>query len=392
MANANPLPTALELICTRLNAAPAGHLPWAEIMRLALYETGVGYYRQGVRRIGRGGDFFTSVSAGPLFGRLLAMQARQIWEAMGRPVQFTLIEQGAHDGTLAHDLLGGCRELDPALARAVRYVIVEPDPQLQEAQRKTLADEEQVKWVADLGEMPTSPAALFLCNELLDAFPVHLLRWTGSAWREQWVALDIDPSRAPTDGMRLSFVDGEFSDPRLEHSAATLGTAFPAGYVTEICLDAESWVESLTAAPFSGAVLVLDYGMPAGEYQAPERKDGTLRRYFRHRMDDKVLEDLGDADLTADVNFTSLAQAAETAGLRLASFIEQGRYLTRLFADSLSIRPIAMDAATKRQFQTLTHPGLLGRNFHALLLAKDVPAADFSSVDEQEAARRRLGL
>ena len=118
MANANPVPSALVLIRNRIAAAPGSRLTWAEIMRIALYEPGVGYYRQGVRRIGREGDFFTSVSAGPFFGRLLAEQARQVWVAMGRPVEFTLIEQGAHDGTLARDILVGSRELDPALAEA----------------------------------------------------------------------------------------------------------------------------------------------------------------------------------------------------------------------------------------------------------------------------------
>jgi SAM-dependent MidA family methyltransferase len=109
-------------------------------------------------------------------------------------------------------------------------------------------------------------------------------------------------------------------------------------------------------------------------------------------MDDRVLENLCEADLTADVNFTCVVQTAEKTDLELASFIEQGRFLTKLFADTLSSRPMSMDAATKRQFHTLTHPGILGRNFHALLLAKSVPATHFSAASEQEAARRRLGL
>ncbi|QIF05435.1 SAM-dependent methyltransferase [Roseimicrobium sp. ORNL1] len=354
-------------------------------MRIALYEPGVGYYRQGVRCIGREGDFFTSVSAGPLFGRLLAEQARQVWVSMGRPAEFTLIEQGAHDGTLARDILVGCRELDAALAEAVRYVIVEPDAKLQEAQRKTLASEPRIFWAADHAGIPSSPAALFLCNELLDAFPVHRVRWTGTEWRELWVGLAAGTSD-------LDFVEGALSDPRLATATSGLGTEFPVGYTTDICLDADAWVESLSTAPFDGAVLLLDYGRSAAEYFAPERMDGTLRRYYQHRTDGKVLEDLGDADLTADVNFTCVVQVAEKIGLNLALFIEQGRFLTKLFADTLSSRPMSMDTNSKRQFQTLTHPGLLGRNFHALLLAKGTPASHFSSASEQEAARRRLGM
>ena len=387
MATANPVPNALEQIRARLAAAPSGRLPWAEVMRLALYEPGVGYYRQGVRRIGREGDFFTSVSAGPLFGRLLAEQARQVWVAMARPAEFVLIEQGAHDGTLAGDILSACQELDPGFAAAARYLIVEPDQVMEDAQLKTLAALNGIRasWIADWSGLPPTPAAFFLCNELVDAFPVHRLRWTGNAWCELWVERD------PSSSCALQFVEGALSDPRLEARAAALDTQYPLGYTTDISLEADDRVQALAEAPFSGAILMLDYGMPAAEYHAPERSDGTLRRYFRHRMDGKVLEDLGDADLTTDVNFTCIVQAAEKTGLKLACFIEQGRFLTRLFADSLSSRPMTMDAATKRQFHTLTHPGFLGRSFHALMLAKGMPATALAPATEQEAARRRLG-
>jgi SAM-dependent MidA family methyltransferase len=391
MATANPVPSAPVVIRDRIAASPASRLPWAEVMRIALYEPGMGYYRRGVRKIGREGDFYTSVSAGPLFGRLLAEQARQVWSALGRPGEFTIIEQGAHDGTLARDVLDGCRELEAEFAEAVRYVLVEPDPGLREAQQRTLSGYGTVSWVPDLADIPPSPSAFFLCNELLDAFPVHRVRWTGTVWRELWVAPAPecdDPAASEPSGLR--FVEGEFSNPGLEVRTAALGTAFPAGYTTEICLAADAWMGSLASASFTGAVLILDYGMSAAEYYSPGRTEGTLRRYFHHRKDDRVLDNLCEADLTADVNFTCVAQSAEKTGLELALFIEQGRYLTKLFADTLSSRPISMDAAAKRQFHTLTHPGILGRNFHALLLAKGLPATRISPGSEQEAARRRL--
>src|SRR3954471_10890739 len=125
MANANlPLSDRLRVL---LYASPKQRLPWVEVMRLALYEPGLGYYRRGVRRIGRQGDFFTSVSVGPLFGKLLAEFAHQTWAGMGKPGTFTIIEQGAHDGTVARDVLAGCRDTSAELFRAVWYVIIEPD-------------------------------------------------------------------------------------------------------------------------------------------------------------------------------------------------------------------------------------------------------------------------
>ncbi len=353
---------------------------------MALYEPGLGYYRRGVRPVGRTGDFFTSVSVGPLYGRLLAEQARQVWEAMGRPEAFTLIEQGAHDGTLMRDILSACRSHEPEFFARLRGVIIEPDAVLREAQQRTLAEFPQVAWVESWSRLPAAPAAFFLCNELVDAFPAHRLRWTGEAWAELHVVADA----AGGDGFR--FVEGPLSHPQLRAKASLLATTYPAGYTTDICLEGEKWMAALVAAPFSGAALIMDYGLPEEEYFAPERSMGTLRRYFRHQVDDRVLEDLGEADLTTDVNFTALAQAAGGLGLELAGFIEQGRHLTRLFAGLLARNPQPMDAAMRRQFHTLAHPGFMGRKFHALLLAKDVPAAMFAPAPEQEAARRRLGL
>ena len=152
---------------------------------MALYEPGLGYYRRGVRRIGRGGDFFTSVSVGPLFGKLLAEFAHQTWGERGRPERFTIIEQGAHDGTLARDVLQGCWEISAEFLESVSYVIIEPDAVLQEAQRATLGPDFSGKLSHDPARC--RGAALFLCNELLDAFPVHRVRWDGQAWKELYV-------------------------------------------------------------------------------------------------------------------------------------------------------------------------------------------------------------
>ena len=387
MANANPSQTAADLVRDRIAASPRGRLPWAEVMRLALYEPGVGYYRRGVRRIGRGGDFYTSVSAGPLFGRLLAGFAQQVWEATGRPRSFSVIEQGAHDGTLAADILTACRTLDPAFSAAVGYVIIEPDPLLRHAQEAALRDQPRVSWLPDWGSLPPTPAALFLCNELLDAFSVHRVRWDGKRWMELWVG----QQEGATPGA-LAWVEDVSSDPRLAGEVSLLSKSYPSGYTTDICLEVQPWLSEVAAAPFSGAILVLDYGFPAVEYFAPERSEGTLRRYYRHRMDDDVLDNLGDADLTADVNFTALAEHATDAGMKVAGFIEQGRFLTKLLAADFARNPAPMDAATRRQFHTLTHPSLMGRSFHGLLLTRGLAADALATAEERDAALRRLGL
>lgn len=382
---ANKKPGLSDLIRDRMREAPQQQVPWADVMRMALYEPGLGYYRCGVRRIGRGGDFFTSVSAGPLFGRLLAVFAHQVWVSMEKPAGFMLIEQGAHDGTLARDVLEGCRAVSAEFFDTVEYGIIEPDETLRAAQLATLGGGLVTKLRPHESSVPARPS-LFLCNELLDAFPVHRVRWTGDAWRELWVRED---ATAPGG---FAFVEGELSDVKLHSILCAQGTDLPAGYTTEICLEADAWLASLAESPFTGAVLMLDYGFTTHEHFAPERMDGTLRRYLAHRMDDRVLENLGDADLTAHVDFTRLAQTAEFAGMHVAEFIEQGRFLSRVFAGTFSSQGAAPDAATVRQFHTLTHPNHMGRSFHAMVLAKGLPASVVTSPASTTAARHRLGL
>ena len=360
MANANP--TLPDLLRERLRAAPQQRLPWAEVMQMALYEPGFGYYRRGVRRIGRGGDFYTSVSVGPLFGALIAEFAHQEWQKLGKPDCFTLIEQGAHDGTLAHDVLQGCRAISEAFFAAVRCVILEPDETLRAAQRACFGGEFKAKLHHDT-EACAGPG-LFCCNELLDAFPVHRVRWDGSRWRETFV---IEDESSPHG---FGFVEDDLVSGAVLRELGSHGPELPDGWTTEVCPAMVDWLDGVARLPFTGSMLILDYGFTEEEHFAPERSDGTLRRYLNHRMDGRVLEDLGDADLTAHVDFTRVSELARTRGFTEQEFTEQGRFLTRLFVDAFARHGRTPDAATQRQFHTLTHPGHMGRQFHALVLRR----------------------
>lgn len=348
-----------RILHDQLADAPHGRLPFADVMNLALYHPEHGYYGPGPRRIGRSGDFYTAVSVGPLYGRLLAELARKVGDALGRPPDFTIIEQAAHDGQLAEDILA---HTDAA------YRIVEPNPRYQAVQRRRLAAHgDRVRWVDRLEELPAAPA-LFVCNELPDAMPLHRLQWDGQAWQESFV-------RAAGDA--FAFTPGPLSSPALAREAARLPTHLPAGYTTEVNLAALDWMAELAAAPFHGAIFIADYGLDQDELYSPERSSGTLRRYHAHQTDDRVLEQLGECDLTSHVNFTRLIETGEAAGLRLRHYGHQGRFLGQLGLDwlrTLEGRP--PDAATQallRQYQSLTHPAFMGRSFRVLQF--DKPAA-----------------
>ncbi len=374
---------AADLIRERIAASTLQMLTWHEVMRIALYEPGIGYYRHGVRRIGRSGDFFTSVSVGPLFGALLAEYTASLWNQLGQPVDFTLLEQGAHDGTLAKDVLTALQARHRELFEAVQYVIIEPDAIFRETQRGTLREfADQLIHAQSWQELPTTKNGLLLANELLDAFPVHRVEFTQDGWRELHVRLD--------EAGAFQFVAGPVTNEALQEELRRLGQDFAVGYITELNLDMLSWLRGIAASQFQGAILMADYGHAGREYYAPERSKGTLRRYFQHQSDAHILQDLGEADLTAHVNFTRVAEEAQMLGFAVTEFIEQGRFLTRVTTGLMQQPDFQPDAAWMRQFQTLTHPSHLGHAFQVITLTKGLKL----TVDEQQrdAARRRLGL
>ena len=340
----------------KLAATPSGRLPFAQVMDLALYHPEHGYYGAGPRKIGRQGDFFTSVSIGPLFGKLLAMYAVQEWQALGEPEDFTLIEQGAHDGQLAEDVLSALG------GKPLRYLIVEPNPKYREAQAKRLAD--QVQWVESLEELKDGPKhGFFLCNELPDAFPVHLVRWNGERWEELFVETD------GTEDFR--FIPGDCSCEELVEEVRHLPHDLETGHTLEMNLAVLAWIRNLAQTAFRGSIFIADYGLDAEEFFADSRADGTIRRYRQHQMDGHVLTDLGECDLTSHVNFTRLIDEAVRQGLTQREYDLQGRLLGRMataWIQSLEGRP--PDAATMRQFNSLTHPALMGRSFRCLVLEK----------------------
>jgi SAM-dependent MidA family methyltransferase len=318
----------------RAEIAAHGPLLFRDFMARALYDPEHGYYASGRARIGRKGDYFTSVSVGPLFGTLLARQFAEVWEKLGRPADFTLIEQGAHDGTLAADILAALPAEMPA-----RLTIIEPSPHWRAAQQQKLASRD-VRWIESVEALDPF-TGIHYSNELLDPFPVHLVRRTADGLRECAVALDGD---------RFAFVEVPLSNARLHEG--------------EVNLAALDWLAALAPKLTRGLMLVIDYGYTRNDPRTP-----TLEAIAAHRRVDP-LENPGEADLTAHVDFTSLAEATD---LDVLGFTDQHHFLTGLsrlhFVEG--VRPDPRDA---RAFQTLAHPTMLGRSFKALALGRGLTA------------------
>lgn len=351
-------PALADLITAEI--AESGPLTFARYMALALYHPELGYYASGRAKIGPAGDFFTSVSVGPVFGRILSGQFAEIWRRLGEPPEFSIVEQGANDGTLAADVLNA---MDPRINAA--YWIIEPSPVLQERQRSTLQNHAaRVRWVSALEELPAFDGVHF-SNELLDALPFHLVRSTGSAWEEMFVSAG--------EG-RLAFAGGLPSE-AIAAEAALL-PARPEGYITELRPSVRTWAAALATKIRAGAVLVIDYGHPRDQQLAPHRTEGTFACYRAHKRDALPLESPGEKDITAHVDFTALTEAAAAAGLHREGWTDQHHFLVGASQElmrELEGPPTARTQKTLRTLQTLLHPESMGTQFHYLLFTKNLP-------------------
>ena len=341
-----------------------GPVTFAWFMEQALYHPAHGYYSSGRAKIGRGGDYFTSVSVGPLFGRLMAAQFAEMWEALGRPDEFTIVEQGAHTGEFAHDLLSAARERTPEFCEALRYRIVEPFPVLEARQRERLESlTSNVEWRRSVAELEPFCGVHF-SNELLDAMPVHVVHWTGSEWLERHVSL--------RDG-NFAFSDASISSTALAQRAAQIPLPLPEGYETEVNLAGVEWVDTLAPKLSRGFIVAVDYGFARDVYYAPHRTTGTLQCYANHRVLSSPLAQPGESDITAHVEWTTLAERAASPGLRLAGFTDQHHFITGLLTGAIGRDfESGADAQTTRALHTLMHPTFLGMTFQFLVLSRNV--------------------
>ncbi|HEX7262073.1 MAG TPA: SAM-dependent methyltransferase [Luteolibacter sp.] len=362
-----------------------GPLAFPDFMAAALYDPELGYYARETRQVGRGGDFFTSVSVGPLFGELLARRFLQEWKNSGAPARWRIVEVGAHDGTLAADILGAISRLAPPAYDALEYVIPEPLPRLQAAQREMLVGFPlQARFVSDVSELFADPLpGVAFGNELLDALPFHVVEWKSNGWRECRVALDADGEFVWAADHALPI-----SDPSLLAALTKLGADFPDGYRTEVRTNYRDFLEPLTRCLSSGLLLWFDYGFARPEFYHPDRKAGTLRTFSKHRAAENPLVTPGEIDITAHVDFTAVAETAISLGCIPLTFRNQGAWLTEIARDWLISLENQPNMAALRQFQTLTHPAHLGGSFHVLELAWNQGGAEISATDLHRLALR----
>jgi SAM-dependent MidA family methyltransferase len=300
-----------------------GSLTFARFMEMALYYPDLGYYNSPETEIGVRGDFYTSPHLHPVFGKVLARQIEECWTVMGRPREFIIVEQGAGKGYLAHDILESLAGRD--MFGPLRYVIIEINAHIAAFQSELLKSyNDKIEWKKDIDELGGFTGC-FLSNELLDAFPVHLVQVEDSL-KEVCVTVEDDGFREVLEEPRSSHLRDYLDE---------FSVSLHKGYRTEINLGIRQWLQDIAGNMREGFIITVDYGYGAKDYYSEDRSRGTLICYYRHRAHENPYMNVGMQDLTAHVNFSSVKKWGGESGLKTLGFAGQGIYMVSMGLDEI---------------------------------------------------------
>jgi SAM-dependent MidA family methyltransferase len=311
-----------------------GPITFETFMDMALYYPELGYYSSPDAVIGRKGDYYTSPHLHPVFGAMIAKQLMEMWTIMRKPSLFYAVEMGAGAGYLCKDIFDYLYRPSQDFAisqdknnflRSLKYVIVEPYPHFEKKQKLLLEDlAKGIVWIKSLKELRPLKGCIF-SNELLDAFPVHLVEMEQEA-KEIYVAFD---------GKNFIEEKNKISTKGIIDYIREFSINMQPGYRTEINLRIRNWLENVTAVLTHGFILTIDYGYSAREYYSEERTKGTLLCYRKHLFNENPYQNIGDQDITAHINFSSLKKWGEDMGLKSIGFCQQGIFLVALGIDEV---------------------------------------------------------
>lgn len=351
----NPCPEAL------LQRLKKSDLAFVDFMHLALYSPDCGYYCGGLQKFGVHGDFITAPELTPLFGQTLANQVQQIFSTLNRPA---LLEFGAGSGRLAVDML---QQLESLNCLPEFYYILEVSPDLQQRQQALIKEQiphlsERVIWLTQWPRQPFN--GVIIANEILDAMPVHRFLQTAEGIHESHISLNssdqpIEIYRPCSDSRLLSYLQQALPESLVP-------------YQSEANLFVDGWIKECAALLQQGAMILVDYGFPRHEYYHPDRNQGTLMCHYQHRAHSNPLLHIGQQDITAHVDFTHVAEAADAAGFHVAGYTSQAAFLlANGLLNLLETIPDQKALINARQaVKKLIQPDEMGELFKVMALTK----------------------
>ncbi|HSW93639.1 MAG TPA: SAM-dependent methyltransferase [Gammaproteobacteria bacterium] len=341
--------------------AAGGLIDFARFMELALYAPGLGYYTSGTHKLGRAGDFVTAPELSPLFAACMAKQFQEIFKIID---QKNILEFGAGSGIFARDVLF---ELEKLNGLPEHYYILEVSADLRERQLLRFKTEcpqflSRIVW---LDALPKSFNGIMFANEVLDAMPVHRFEWHQGEITECFVGFEQN---------QFVFRSGPSSDALKKRVLAiSENTTWPDFYSSEISLIHPAWIKSLADCLEQGVILLVDYGYGRREYYHPERQQGTLTCFYQHHRHADPLILPGLQDITAHVDFTTIADSADEAGLSVSGFTTQAAFLLACgMLDIAQKNPLnAVDRYKQNQIiKTLTLPSEMGEVVKVMALSR----------------------
>ncbi|GGA12618.1 class I SAM-dependent methyltransferase [Dyella caseinilytica] len=357
----------------REQIAARGPMPFSQYMERCLYAPGLGYYSAGKTKFGEAGDFVTAPELGDLFARCVVQAVQPTMALLGDEADF--LELGGGSGAFAEAALRAFAEND-ALPR--RYLILEPSADLRERQRERLIHALPPQVAARVAWIDRPPEenwhGVLFANEVIDALPTTRFVIRHGEVYEEHVALDGDGRLLRVDRPADALVSSA-----VRHVERNLGREFEEGYRSEILPQLPYWIQAIAGSLEAGLMLFIDYGYVRREFYLPERQEGTLMAHYRHRAHSDPFYLPGLNDLTASVDFTALAEAGNSAGFGVATYLSQAQFLIaaglqQVFEDAYEQVDDMGRMRLAQQVKKLTLPDQMGERFQAMLLAKGLPA------------------
>jgi SAM-dependent MidA family methyltransferase len=359
-----------------------GPIPFSRYMWMCLYDPELGYYSRNAEQFGRAGDFYTSSDVHAVFGRLLARQFDEMWRALGSPQPIEIRELGPGRGLFAQDVLDWSEKKFPEFFQATHYGLAESSPALRERLSQTLSRylESGKAGLASVPEQCLSNPVIVFANEFFDALPVEVLSSQGE--------------------LRLSAQQGRFLETWMPASAEELefldryGVHPEARERVEVSLTAQRYMSGMAALE-RGFIVAIDYGYTRQE-QLAGRHRGTITAYRQHSVSASPYEAPGEQDITAHVNFTALAAAAERNGMQVQPLRTQSQFLMGIgeqnqFADAFEECRVPQERAkVALQLKHLVTPAGMGESFHVMVASKGVDANKIAGLSGLSFGKSRL--
>ena len=339
-----------------------GPITFRDFMQAALYDPELGYYNTERLKIGAQGDYYTSSNVHPAFGAVLARAFAALWAPSDEPL--TIVELGPGTGQLASDVLSALRDEHPALFDPLTYALVEASPAMRKRQQDKLTEFDERTRFCELDDLGPVRGIAF-SNEFVDALPVHRALYERGAVKELFVTTCDEPAH-------LSLIWGNPESSRLTEYIERIDVPLREGQIIEINLDAIDWLARIARSLEHGLLVSIDYGDDARSLWRPDRRAGTLRSFYRHRLIDSPLERVGEQDITASVNFTALIEYGSDFGFEVVSYERQTAFLTRMglierIANQYSSSDSLDDLKERLAVKNLFVPGGVGDSFRVLI-------------------------